>query len=392
MKKIFAIALALVMVLSMASAFASYCTGGFDWTCATSTKYCGQGTVEVVPYVKVNNGCGGFKWEVSECASAVSSEDVFYAVKLTVDANADDEWWNTVKITTSYKGMDLPDGTSLTLFNMNKSWKAVKKLITAEDTEASANTFYYDFESKSWDIVNSTFELANSNVDNVPVKDASKAKVCVTLKAENAFTAGIVGNFYVEYTPKAKVIKAEVTRGMIVDALTAEEYELYSGNPVAEPVKPVKTSGMSNSDYKTALAQYEKDYAKYEEYVEEYVAVMDKVAALEEVVETQDYLEVYTLNSGKKDKLLARYVIVDGKVYDIITWSVCGYTYADVEAFFGLKIGTCVDAKLIKANFGWKDKVEDCFAWGDKAPYVVDAECVVAIPKTGDASVLAWLF
>ena len=32
------------------------------------------------------------------------------------------------------------------------------------------------------------------------------------------------------------------------------------------------------------------------------------------------------------------------------------------------------------------------FSWSDKGASIVDAECVVAIPKTGDASVLAWLF
>ena len=58
MKKIFAIALALVMVLSMASAFASACVQAptLDWYCATATCHnCGKATVEVIPYVKVND-------------------------------------------------------------------------------------------------------------------------------------------------------------------------------------------------------------------------------------------------------------------------------------------------------------------------------------------------
>jgi len=59
---------------------------------------------------------------------------------------------------------------------------------------------------------------------------------------------------------------------------------------------------------------------------------------------------------------------------------------------FKLDFGTCITDKAVKANFAWEDKVENCFSWSDKVQAVVDAECVVAIPKTGDASVLAWLF
>ena len=380
MKKIFAIALALVMVLSMASAFASYCTGSFDWTCATSTKYCGQGTVEVVPYVKVNNGCGGFKWEVSECASAVSSEDVFYAVKLTVDANADDEWWNTVKITTSYKGMDLADGTSLTLFNMNKSWKAVKKLITAEDTAASANTFYYDFQAKSWDIVNSTFELANSNVDNVPVKDASKAKVCVTLKAEDPGMDGIVGNYWVEYVEGKDSIPAKAATNPTItyvfedtaklDAFTARTgWTLKTKDyGTLTAVTELPTPGALEASSIDLLETQEGPRAKK-------VTIVNGKNAEAAVAGVVNALVVYTKDPAKGGEPLVTYTIVDGKVREIKHSNVCGAdTYDVIKAFFGLEIGTCVDADLIAANFGWKDKVEDCFAWGDKAPYVVDAQ------------------
>ena len=97
MKKIFAIALALVMVLSMASAFAANDCSTFDWTCSTKATNCGKGKVEVVPYVMVNTACG-WDYEVSTCATAITTQKVYYAVKLTVEANPDMEWWKEAEL------------------------------------------------------------------------------------------------------------------------------------------------------------------------------------------------------------------------------------------------------------------------------------------------------
>ena len=101
-------------------------------------------------------------------------------------------------------------------------------------------------------------------------------------------------------------------------------------------------------------------------------------------------IKVYEKKGGA---LLVTYIIKDEKITDIKYTKACGSSYDTIKAFFGLDINTCVTDKVIKANFGWKDKVESCFAWKTQnAMAVVDSECVVAIPKTGDASVLAWLF
>ena len=86
MKKLIAIATAFVMTLTMTSAMAS-----FNWTNPTVNRT-GKATVEVVPYVKTSDGAGGFIWKASKYAAAVSSENVYFAVKLTVAPNPDPKW------------------------------------------------------------------------------------------------------------------------------------------------------------------------------------------------------------------------------------------------------------------------------------------------------------
>ncbi|MBQ3131932.1 MAG: hypothetical protein IJC24_04400, partial [Clostridia bacterium] len=66
---------------------------------------------------------------------------------------------------------------------------------------------------------------------------------------------------------------------------------------------------------------------------------------------------------------------------------------AEVFAKFNLSgcgTGTCIDAEIVERNFGWDDELENCFKWSNKGASVVNPECVVAIPKTGDVSVVAY--
>ena len=119
MKKIFAIALALVMVLSMASAFASACvTGPFNWSATATAANCGKGKVEVVPFVKVNDGCGNYVWQENNCAAAINSENVYYAVKFIVEPKADMEWWKAATLKVELKGLD---GKAVDAGNLNLS-------------------------------------------------------------------------------------------------------------------------------------------------------------------------------------------------------------------------------------------------------------------------------
>ena len=406
MKKIFAIALALVMVLSMASAFASPCMGGFDWTCATAATNCGKGKVEVIPYVKVNNGCGSYDWQASECASAVSSENVFYAVKLTVDANADKEWWAQASVALSYKGM--AKSVKLPTPNLASVTGLPAVIDASTDVKASeANTFYYDFKVGEWDLVTDTFEFGSDYINTVKVGDSSKTKVCATLKSAVAYDkgmAGVVGNYYVEYVEAADAVKAAAA----TKATMTYTFDGYVGADVWAKTAPYTfragwtVISVTEKNNKTTVVVEAKNAGKLDDAIMADLADdavngelpkvkngKDEVKAVAGVVNA---IYVYDEVDGGKGEWLAAYYIYDGKIYDVEYSQACGSSYRTIKDFFGLDIDVCVSEKLIKANFGWEDKFEHCYAWKNSAPSIVDAECVVAIPKTGDASVLAWLF
>ncbi|MBR5293058.1 MAG: hypothetical protein IKU32_09155 [Clostridia bacterium] len=303
MKKIFAIALALVMVLSMASAFASACvTGPFDWACSTDATNCGKATIEVIPYVNTNASCNGNLFVENDCAAAINGENVYYAVRLTVDADVDPEWWDSIgKVLVDYTGLNKAD-VKVTLPTRG-----------ADDSE-DGWVFYWDGLDKKAANWHEATEDDNFDVQDyvlkARVKEYAKAKVCASFEA--AYTPDVtgvrVGNFVVKYA---------------------------AGNPA--------------------------------------------------------YLAVYADDGVTK---LVEYKIVDEKVVTINYTAACGEAdYAAIKAFMGLEIGTCVTDDAVKANFGWKEEVKSCYEWKTQnATAIVDTECVVAIPKTGDASVLAWLF
>ncbi|MBQ7091298.1 MAG: hypothetical protein IJN83_01420 [Clostridia bacterium] len=393
MKKIFAIALALVMVLSMASAFASYCTAGFDWTCATDATYCGQGKVEVVPFVKVNNACGGFEYEESTCAAAVASENIYWAVKLTVDANPDMEWWNEAKLVveakeTNYKtktwdfskkadkaGIDFTEDETVVYYALIKANAKHEVWIDVEDEDLDLN-----------DVVFSARVNKNAKAANV--------KVCATLTSLGEdFYDGIVGDYYVVYdaSPVAKEGKfatltapysgEDVSKLYVGDATTSADatgwtIEVKDGKIVATAKKAQKIEDK--------LDIWEKGVPG-----SKHNAKLSNGAA--PVVATDDVLTIY--DKKENGTWLVEYIIVDGKVRVINTNNACGTAaYATTKAFFGIEIDTCIDQDIINANFGWDFEQEFCLPWSANASSIVDTECVVAIPKTGDASVLAWLF
>ena len=304
MKKIFAIALALVMVLSMASAFASACvTGPFNWSATATAANCGKGKVEVVPFVKVNDGCGNYVWQENNCAAAIYSENVYFAIKLTVEPKADKEWWDASTLSVKYKGLNGKDFTvGYATINFDEK----------DDTVA----YYLKMDQRGWINVSDWKDMSSNNqadyIFKAMVNDAGKAKVCATLKSKlETYAGGIVGNYYV---------KANTTN----------------------------TNNMT--------------------------------------------IEVYSKKAdGQQDKLLVKYTIKDEKVTGIEWSNQCGADdYNTIRTYFNLEIGTPVSAKAINDNFGWNNKVESCFQWSKNGAAITNPECKVEIPKTGDASVVAY--
>ncbi len=307
MKKIFAIALALVMVLSMASAFASACVlGGFDWSATAVATNCGKGKVEVVPFVKANDGCGNYVWQESTCAAAINSEKVYYAIKLTVEPKMDKEWWGEATLKVALTGLTGTAGTWGPLYGSpDIDWK--------EDTDTLV--YYLAANLSKWIDVSDWKDLSSKGqadyIFAAKVTDAGKAKVCATLKSEKkGVTAGIVGNYFVEAN-------------------------LNGGNGT--------------------IKVYSKD-----------------------------------VNGAQKD-LLVTYTIKNEKVVTINWTDKCGADdYNTIKAYFGLDIGTPVTQDAIDKNFGWKDEVKSCFQWSKEGAAVVNPDCKIEIPKTGDVSVVAY--
>lgn len=223
MKKIFAIALALVMVLSMASAFAlNNCSANFAWPCDAKVNFCGRGTVEVVPFVKVNNGCGGFDWQANTCAAVVAGDSIHYAIKLNVEANPDHPanavagkpqaayWWDTAKLTVKYTDKVTTNyltitGTPFNSYAMNN--------FTSIDWDADKDKSYYLTTAGSWiDVTDDDLDL-NNVVFNQQVNARAKAadvKVCAELTAEHDGKTGTGAWYYGDYEVKVDTNRINV--------------------------------------------------------------------------------------------------------------------------------------------------------------------------------------
>ncbi len=344
MKKIFAIALALVMVLSMASAFA-WCPT-ISWACDTYTCTNGTGKVEVIPFVK-GNACGGNSYTANTCAGAINGDDVYFAVKVTVDADPSEDWWNKAVLSLSLKGLDTLKAWGGTTTGEFGEGYVAGLVRTANEGELKAGEYYIVATSEvangnvaGWKAVKAAdFEAGIDTIFSANVTDASKAKVCAKLTSKAVIANDIEVNGYkVRYDKDNKVMT--ITKGD-----------------------------------KIVWVSMDKD---------------DKVVAFDVKVGAGEIYNVKTYNNDKT----AFWATTATKAAADLSWTCTdeGKFLKAVMEYFVLDFGTCVTEKAVKANFGWDAKNESCFSWSDKVQAVVDAECVVAIPKTGDASVLAWLF
>ena len=312
MKKIFAIALALVMVLSMASAFA-YCDV-IDWSTKSN---CGMGSVEVVTYA-IGNKAGGNTYTATECAGAVNGNDVCFAIKVTVDANPNQDWWNKAVITVTESGLkELGHNTfnhftnALTGFNPNK--------------DIVAGTYYLNAGMKLQKDVHYFF---------VEVDDAASAKVCAELKS-----AGAAAN----------------AGGVEINGYTVE----------------ISDVGADAGNYYIKVGDVQFYFVK--------ASGQFKSAVVNGHVYTDYVGDIFFGNGAKADtgcnNPLEHKAIKDAMAAISLTW------------------GQTVSLSTAKAVLAKSDKVSDCATWNSEVLAVVNPDCfVMEIPKTGDASVLAWLF
>ena len=250
MKKIFAIAMAAVMALTMTSAFAA-----FNWTNPVINRT-GKATVEVIPYAKVSDGAGGFVWKRSPSAKAVSSENVYFAVKLTVAPNPDPKWLEHASVALEAMGLSEEWANSdyseipRTDVDANSSAQAVYYL-TRDSAESNA------LSSTPWTKLTKSFTLAD-NVEArdslcifaVPVVNSNKAQVCATLTSSfgtggDDFTEGVVGEYYVVFEEGSLSVYADEAAAADREAFLVR----YTVNPSTEKVSSVTNRAGSSAPY-----------------------------------------------------------------------------------------------------------------------------------------------
>ena len=337
MKKIFAIALALVMVLSMASAFATWCRTDFDWSCATTVCDNGTGSVELIPYVK-GNDCGkGNLFTVSKCAGAVNSDQIYFAIKLTVDANPNKEWWQKAKLEFStVKGVNkkiMQNNQDGSLLVTSDEGLYTLLINTNTDKELKAGEYYLTTTKENkWELVKAAdFDANATTLFTTTVTEAAKAKVCVKLSSKNSFVESQIGDWTVSYNKADKKLMFTKKGNKRVD---------------------IKL----NAD-------------------------TDKVEAAWGSLDGNTGIVFVSIDNG---------MLVDGVGVRYGTACNEAALVMEVMNLFKFSFNTCMTEKAIKANFGWDNSSESCFQWNKDALAVVNPECQVEIPKTGDVSVVAY--
>lgn len=517
MKKIFAIALALVMVLSMASAFAFVGTcGKYEWTCDTAK--CGVAKAEVVQFV-ANNTID--RYEESTCAAVVVGRALNYGVKVTFDKDVNPQWFyhKNTKLVIETSGMK-----GATKFEYNLSELTGKK----GPADVSGKTFWlrevggkyelvsdwepacvfgdialttranvtakvgYDFNGVT---VNPGDLTYHKNPDNLSTEwidygdfqvrvhknYGGKVEYAITVKkGGDVYTVWVINGIakYVSETNAADVISSATNTAQqnanaataTAAAALATAQSNYDAAALAE--KTAKDNlAKAQADVAAAQDRVNKAQAAANAATAELAAAQAALAALQQAqgATTDDLyaaqkrvdaataanaaaqteltaaqaalataqtaltaaqgvnitaLEQATATAkAALDQAQAAYDVAAAASGALATAPTAYYNKYDGTSFSGvkgslilatgtitgtptstnncsdlarmlqminIKLGDCVKGSTIKAIFGWEDSASSKATWNKNALAIVNAECQVAIPKTGDVSVVAY--
>lgn len=516
MKKIFAIALALVMVLSMASAFAFVGTcGKYEWTCDTAK--CGVAKAEVVQFV-ANNTID--RYEESTCAAVVVGRALNYGVKVTFDKDVNPQWFyhkNTKLVIetsgmkgaakfeynlselTGKKGPADVSGKTYWLREVGGKYELVSDwepacvfgdiaLTTRANVTAKVG---YDFNGVT---VNPSDLNYHKNPDNLSTEwidygdfqvrvhknYGGKVEYAITVKkGGDVYTVWVINGIakYVSETNAADVISSATnTAQQNANAATAT-----AAAALATAQSNYDAAALAEKTAKDNLAKAQADVAAAQDRVNKAQAAANAAAA--ELAAAQAALNALQQAGAGTDEIYAAQKRVDAATaadaaaqteltaaqaalttaqaalttaqgvnitaleqatatakaaldqaqaaYDVAaaasgalaTAPTAYYNKYDGTSFSGvkgslilatgtitgtptstnncsdlarmlqminIKLGDCVKGSTIKAIFGWEDSASSKATWNKNALAIVNAECQVAIPKTGDVSVVAY--